>query len=704
MKQNIQKPERCYPKHKVNLWELETRYKKVYDSKRSSHSVYRNSELDIWFVNRFFKLTGPITMHVTIVHNDTDAVKRHIHELRQGLEHVKPRVILKSCCIWEFQSSVFEENEIVLVLVSKQNPRFARIVYQALVERKYKQCRVCLVLEAQDSTIVEECKALVGTEQVADVENFKNSFTWMTKVCTFFFKNKGDSHRSNNSCVIPKVSDDVKYNKLRERTKLSLRELGVDIQEDFKGNIPKCCILFRRKDGVLEPGLKAQTNTVIKHGGTVIEYSLLHSSTLNNTDIHDDIDKQQNDGNMPYDRTPRNVNHVSYEADKPVVFILHVLLVLDLIKVTRIDKWKPPNTLSDDLSSTFSFKYYDERKQPNQLLRCCGLAILSVFVNPSMVIFFLTPFPYIALRLCLATGKARYWNLSVSIWMVTCTVMLAIASLTLGFLLGLGAMTLVFIPVFIPVGLSAWVQIRYSLLTGQQVRNVRAPLRPRRESGRQVLQSHHSKTFTGQPVREAAAPTHPRRVEIRSEPQSHSAKTITGQPVHNTAVPVRPRRVAVHPIPKSHNAKTYTGQSVRNTAALMRPRRVAVRPAPKSQTIKTLTGQPVRNTAAPAHPRRVAVRPVPKSRNAKTLTGQQVRNTAAPAHPRRVAVRPVPKSHNVKTLTGQPVRNTAAPAHPRRVAVRPVHQSHNAKTLTGQSACNTAALAHPRRVDVRPVP
>ena len=415
-------------------------------------------------------------MIVTIVHNDTDVVKLRIQEIRQNMDHVKPRITFKSCCVWDFQSSVFEESKTVLVLISKQNKGFAKIVYQALAKQKEPNTgtkwRVCIVLEAQDSNTGEEFEHLVGTEHVAAVEELKDTFAWLPKVCAFLFKNKRSDSPPN--CVFPKVSDDVKLNKLRERIKVGLRDLGLNFSDEVQANIPRCCILLRKKDEALDSKLEAKTDTIIKTGGTVIEYSLSHDDTHDCSDTHGGSDTQD----VSDTHNIRTPNKVNYGKDSPVLFLLHVLHVLGVIKVTRIREWKAPSTRRK--LSSFSFKYYGEQKQSNLPFRICGLAVLSLLVNPSLLLFFLTPFPYIALQLCMVRGKARYWNISLIIWMVTCTTVLAISILAISLVLGWGLMSLALILVYIPLGITAWAQIRYLLLSDLPVSETPAPVRPRR--------------------------------------------------------------------------------------------------------------------------------------------------------------------------------------------------------------------------------
>ena len=580
-------------------------------------------------------------MIVTIVHNDTDAVKRHLHELRQGLEHIRPHIIFKSCCIWEFRRNIFQENEHVLVLISRQNPRFARLVYKSLAKQNYRRCRVGIVLEGHDSGIVEKFKSLLRPEYVADVEDLSCTFTWFPKVCVFLLRNKRDSYQSNKSCVVPKVSTNAKHEKLRDSIKMSLKEFGLKVADDFnKAKTRSCCILFRRANEDLEPGLKEQIDNIVKNGGKVIEYSLIHNSTLDNTDDHVDGLALGENIAISDEQSTDNVNRVTYGADKPVLFILHVLRIFGLINVTKTGK-REISSIFEGLT-TFDFKYYDKHEQPNKLLRFCGLTVLSLFVNPTMLLFFFTPFPYIALRQCVRTGKARYWNITLIIWMLTFNIMLAISSLVLCFVLGLGALSLVVIPVCIPLGLSAWVQIRYSLITVISVRKGAALARSvtdirqdsssddektlnglsvrnsiRLEHAGQETPSKRKKAIDNKPVRKPKVRAQQARPQhVRRGPQFHLAHTSTAnRPVHKPRAPLRAQM---------HRVKTTTSKPVRKPAVYSRPRRVDVRPA---ANLYQAARKPDRQPTVQSRLRRYDALQVVKPRHAK-FTGKQVSKAA----------------------------------------------------------------------------
>ena len=147
-------------------------------------------------------------MLVTIVHDDTDVVKHQMRILRENLTHVTPTITFKSCCVWEFTDKVFEENQKVLVMLSKRCVSFSKKVFESFKRHTDQQgnskrkCRLCVVIETEYGNLNEDYFGLNGKENVAAVKDLQESIIWLPKVCAFLFKQK--SHRNKLlNCIIP---------------------------------------------------------------------------------------------------------------------------------------------------------------------------------------------------------------------------------------------------------------------------------------------------------------------------------------------------------------------------------------------------------------------------------------------------------------------------------------------------------------------
>ena len=107
-------------------------------------------------------------MAVMVVHNETDRIYFQIKTLREGLGHVKPARTLKSCCLWDFSDKIFDENNHVLVIVSKQCQSFRKVVLRSFHNYKERcstlMCRVCVVFETESCVIEEDFESLIGKE------------------------------------------------------------------------------------------------------------------------------------------------------------------------------------------------------------------------------------------------------------------------------------------------------------------------------------------------------------------------------------------------------------------------------------------------------------------------------------------------------------------------------------------------------------
>ena len=393
-------------------------------------------------------------MLLTIVHNDTDCVNFWIKELRYNLRHVKPTVTFKPCWVWDFTERILEENSHILVILSKHNRRFAKIFLDALKKHKapVRVSKVCVVLEGQDNELVNEYEDLFGKDNVAALENMHNALRWLPKVCAFLY-NKGKSKKTAGlkqlNCAIPKIYDDKKSNELRESLTQGLRDLGINVLDESQNDVEilVCCVLHRKVCEDVNSTFKALKDRILNEGGKIIEYTL--------TD---------------YEDNKRESDNVIYGKSNIVLFVLHVLFVLNLVnfvsvqgkRLRRAQRQKHKRKTKN--LSSFKFKH-DNHDCPTFGPRLLIPVGCSVIYNPSLVLFFLTPFPYIALMLCMTNGEARYWNITMTTWMVACTaVLIVLIFLVLGIVfawaLGLGL-----IPLYIAMCISAGVQIRYLLIT-----------------------------------------------------------------------------------------------------------------------------------------------------------------------------------------------------------------------------------------------
>ena len=351
-------------------------------------------------------------MVVTVVHNDTDSIKHQVRLLREGLANVTPSVDFKSCCVWEFTDNVFEENQTVLVILSKQCQSFHKNILESL--QKYDKrcsevkCRVCVVFEVEGGTIDEDFESVIGKENFVVVKDLRHSVKWLPKVCAFLFKTKGENKAIK--CIIPKVGTNSEVKEFRSGLMENLRNLGLNVSEEFKASSPRCCVLFRKDE---EYDLDESVNNISSEkkdiemsGGTIFEYR------------------------ASYTDKPRMLssNEITYGRESMVLFIIHMLYVMEKINVTtmlgqrlrRIKKSSEttktckccePCCCELDCSCWITPVELD--------IPACQKALLYVFLllfNPSALLYFCTPFAYIYLSL-----GFKFWRYSILVWMVLCS-------------------------------------------------------------------------------------------------------------------------------------------------------------------------------------------------------------------------------------------------------------------------------------------
>lgn len=190
-------------------------------------------------------------MLVTIVYDETDAVKMWINNLRQTIRTVSPTVTFKTGPIWDFTDSVFETKGVVLVILSKKGLGFCDNIHQSLVKRRSsavsKHCRVCVVIESKaDNTKakLEDLTGMLDKDNVAVVEDLADSFRWLPKICTVILKLRKSVLAS--TCVIVSAVSDTKIEMLRKSLVAGLKDISVNVSEEFMNDISDCCIIFRK--------------------------------------------------------------------------------------------------------------------------------------------------------------------------------------------------------------------------------------------------------------------------------------------------------------------------------------------------------------------------------------------------------------------------------------------------------------------------
>ena len=281
-------------------------------------------------------------------------------------------------------------------------------------------------IKADGDDIKGHFECLIGKENVVVLEDLYQSVKWLPKVCAFLFK----TNRQNKSlkCVIPDVRDISEVSEFRKDFMNGLLELDIAVSESFYVFPSRCCILFKDVDDEydLAPDVKFifSKKTIMKRvGGTIFEYK------------------------MSYDDEPemQPSNEIIYGKDSLVIFIIHLLYVMEIINITtllgkrlwRIKKSNETAVNCDCCNSIKCCDCCDFIKSCHSLQKdCCNLQcdsddlsncvfnfcafvglLLVVATNPSVILFFLTPFPYL-LYVCCEDGFVRKVLIK---WVVLCT-------------------------------------------------------------------------------------------------------------------------------------------------------------------------------------------------------------------------------------------------------------------------------------------
>ena len=259
-----------------------------------------------------------------------------------------------------------------------------------------------VVTSADKDDINKEFEDAIGKENVAVLEKLNQSVKWLPKVCAFLFKT--NKRTKSLKCIVPNVKDSSVIRDFRVHLLNSLRDLYIDISEGFEQLPPRCCILFREDDDYdLAPSIeniKSETKNIKRTGGTIFEY------------------------NRPCTVKPemQTSNEIMYGRESVVLFMIHLLYVMEVINITTMhgqrlwrikketvdcDACETPLEVCDELDCNVTWSF--ERG------RFIGFLVLSLF-NPSLLLLFLTPFPY-------TCGKKRLRKLCL-IWLVICSMII----------------------------------------------------------------------------------------------------------------------------------------------------------------------------------------------------------------------------------------------------------------------------------------
>ena len=327
---------------------------------------------------------------ITIVHDDTDAVKVCIKELRTNLAYVKPSVLFKSCCLWEFQEDVFQREQNLLVILSNKTVTFCKTVY-ALVLKQQRMflaspTRVCVVIETISQFIPKRFEELLGRNQVACVGDLFDIFSWFPKVATFVFPPE-KSQRYLQKCVIPEVVNDKTVDKYRWSFMRTLNDLDITVNTEVD-KIPKirCGFFFRmRKEEPLPDDIRKVVNKSAKRGSQIIE-NVIHYE-----------DK----------RSLKRKKIVTYGKSCQLLFVLHVLYITGLIDIETIKRRGCRRRLS-------KWEAIRENIDCKDLIGCFVLSSL----NPGLILYFFTPLPYIAYIVCKLIGMKLLWTVCLTFWLI----------------------------------------------------------------------------------------------------------------------------------------------------------------------------------------------------------------------------------------------------------------------------------------------
>ena len=328
---------------------------------------------------------------VTIIHDDTDTVKLCINEIRRNLALVKPVITFKSCCLWEYTDDIFDKLNTVLVILSKNTESFVHRIYIAALNQQKgflaKQTKVCVISETSDCRMGEGLEKIIGVNNVALVHDLQDYFAWLPKLCVFLYQ-PNKERRYLHKCVIPRIITEPKFELQRHCLINSLRQLGICVSTDPRKLVSYRCgfIMRQRQTDQISKLTMQKIIASEKFGAVNINYTLHYEEK-----------------NVSADRRRRN----TYCRETQILSIVHLLYVIGLADVDTIHG----KTLTRRISALEALR---ESISEVNLPGYCALS----FLNPGLVIFPLTPLPYLALCLYKITRKKCVWNSCLTFWMV----------------------------------------------------------------------------------------------------------------------------------------------------------------------------------------------------------------------------------------------------------------------------------------------
>ena len=307
------------------------------------------------------------------------------------LNRVEPPVIFDYCLLKDFKDDIFQRLQQVLVVLSKKSEPFRRKIYASLLKQKRSflanPTRICIITETDSQNIEEKFETIIGKDNVALVQDLLNSFTWLPKVCTFIYKTSVP-RKYLQKCVIPKLVEDANLAILRKSLIKSLRDLKVSVSEDLHQISSLHCgfILRTTEEETVAKYIRRNLNAGEKGGAIILDY-ILHYD-----------ERQWHD--------PRR-KRVTFAKESRVLFILHVLFITGLIDIHTINGERSKRRITKARAVWENLPWFD-------IIIC----LLLSFLNPGLIVYLLTPFPYIVLFLYKLTGKKFIWTLCLTIWMI----------------------------------------------------------------------------------------------------------------------------------------------------------------------------------------------------------------------------------------------------------------------------------------------
>ena len=308
------------------------------------------------------------TIDITIVYDE--AVMQWINILRFNIKHVQPRVNFSSCCTWMFKDEIFQNSRSILVILSKRMRPFNDIIFRSLqtCKENNKQPHVCLVIESDDNEVEGIFTELVGDRNICVISDLANSFVWLPKVCQFIFSKRSKISKIRKkakivplpTCAIANVVNDSTLRALHSQIIDGLKKVNITLREDLVPT-PDYCILIRKK-------LTDDLNTRVS--GTVRSIEKTNSLVFDYVIYFDDTPKADSS------------KRVTYGASSQVLFIVHLLHVLGVIKVEAIHKRKPTRLVNsfnlNPLNTIFCVKVEAiHKRKPTRLVNSLNLNILN---------------------------------------------------------------------------------------------------------------------------------------------------------------------------------------------------------------------------------------------------------------------------------------------------------------------------------------